>query len=85
MVITDSGGLQKEAFFFQKHCVTLREETEWTELVDNGFNRLAGADEVSIYNCLTEMIKKSSDFGLNLYGNGAASENIIHELLVQKR
>jgi UDP-GlcNAc3NAcA epimerase len=42
IVLTDSGGLQKEAFFFGKPCVTFREETEWTELVDGGFNGLAG-------------------------------------------
>ncbi len=45
MVITDSGGLQKEAFFLKKFCITLREETEWVELVDLGVNQIAGADE----------------------------------------
>ncbi len=48
LVITDSGGLQKEAFFFKKACVTLRDETEWVELVDNGFNVLVGADKEKI-------------------------------------
>lgn len=44
LVMTDSGGLQKEAYFFGKYCVTMRNETEWVELVDNGFNRLTRSD-----------------------------------------
>ncbi len=44
MVLTDSGGVQKEAFFFQKQCITMREQTEWVELVENGFNTLTGSD-----------------------------------------
>ena len=76
LVLTDSGGLQKEAFFFQKHCITLREETEWVELVTNGYNVLAGSDSVKILESYKLMISKSSDFNRNLYGNGHASETI---------
>jgi UDP-GlcNAc3NAcA epimerase len=79
LVMTDSGGLQKEAYFFAKQCITLRDETEWVELVENGFNTLVGADKTKIlaaFNNTTAF----SDKGLDLYGGGKASENIIAEL-----
>ena len=52
LVMTDSGGVQKEAFFFKKPCVILREQTEWVEIVDNGNALLAGADPVRIREAL---------------------------------
>ena len=80
LVMTDSGGLQKEAFFFQKPCITLRDETEWVELVGNGFNTIVGADKAKI---LTAFEKQNYDlnYDINLYGNGIASANIISGLL----
>lgn len=81
MVMTDSGGLQKEAFFFKKHCVTLRNETEWVELVKGGFNMLAGADNTQIVAAFHEMINKESDFSVNLYGGGHSAEIIVKELI----
>lgn len=80
LVMTDSGGLQKEAFFFHKPCVTLRDETEWIELVDKGFNILAGADHAKIVTNVTEMLNKDIDYNQELYGNGTASSNIIRAL-----
>jgi UDP-GlcNAc3NAcA epimerase len=82
LVITDSGGLQKEAYFFEKQCITLRDETEWVELVECGANTLVGADKQMIL----EAYKNNSEFAkekskLDLYGGGKASENIIKELL----
>jgi UDP-GlcNAc3NAcA epimerase len=81
-VMTDSGGLQKEAYFFEKQCITLREETEWVELVECGTNVLVGSDKEKIL----EIYKNNSKFNkenskLNLYGGGKASENIIKGLL----
>jgi len=82
LVITDSGGLQKEAYFFKKPCITLRDETEWTELVENGFNILAGADKEKILNvCKNYRTLFSNNNQLNLYGNGKASEGIVRELI----
>jgi UDP-N-acetylglucosamine 2-epimerase len=82
IVLTDSGGLQKEAFFFTKPCITLRNETEWIELVNNGFNELAGADKEKIIDCFIKMKNKKLDFNsnLNLYGNGQASKNVIETI-----
>lgn len=81
LVVTDSGGLQKEAFFFKKNCVTLRNETEWVELVENGFNIIAGTDRNNIRDCIDLMLNKKSDFSLTLYGNGNASKIIVEELM----
>ncbi len=80
LVITDSGGVQKEAFFFKKHCVTMREQTEWVELVENGFNMLCGSSPEKLYSSYSAMISKKSDFSKNLYGDGKASEVIATEL-----
>lgn len=78
LVLTDSGGLQKEAFFFSKPCVTLREETEWVELVENDCNSLAGAATEQVLNCFNKMIDKNiGDNHLKLYGNGNASRNVV--------
>ncbi len=80
MVMTDSGGLQKEAFFFKKPCITLRNETEWIELIKNNFNQIAGADKNKIINTYKNH-KFNTNFNINLYGNGKAAENIINQLI----
>ncbi len=80
MVMTDSGGLQKEAYFFRKPCVTLRNETEWTELIEAGVNRLGGFDKQRIMDAWNEFNKHNIGFPENLYGNGDASEKIIMHL-----
>ena len=80
MVITDSGGVQKEAFFFAKHCITLREQTEWVELVENGFNLLVGSDIDKLRDAFAFFKTKKSDFSINLYGNGKAAEMAAAEI-----
>jgi UDP-GlcNAc3NAcA epimerase len=81
LVLTDSGGLQKEAFFFQKPCVTLRDETEWVELVDNGFNYLAGSDTQRILEAATVMQRTVVVDEDDMYGGGRAASNIVSSLL----
>lgn len=81
LVITDSGGLQKEAFFFHKNCITLRNETEWVELVENEYNALAGNNADKIYQTYKMMLGRNNDFSKNLYGNGKACEVIVSTLL----
>lgn len=81
LVMTDSGGLQKEAFFFSQPCITLRDQTEWVELIDNGVNVLAGASEKEIVEQVEKMRNIKVDNTLNLYGGGKASANIADELL----
>lgn len=76
LVLTDSGGLQKEAYFFDKYCVTLRDETEWVELIQNGFNQLAGADESEIIKAYQQFVSKPFEKHIDLYGGGKASANI---------
>lgn len=80
LVITDSGGLQKEAFFFGKACVTIREQTEWVELVENGFNVIAGTNTENICNQVNKMLNKKLDFSIDLYGNGNAAQNIMNSV-----
>lgn len=80
-VITDSGGLQKEAFFFKKFCITTRDETEWIELIDNGFNVVVGAVQEKILSEAKKIANKSANFDLDLYGKGKASQVIVEEIL----
>ena len=80
--MTDSGGLQKQAFFLSKPCITLRDETEWVELIENRVNVLVGANKAKIL----DAFKNNSTFSnanttLDLYGGGYASERIVTELL----
>jgi UDP-GlcNAc3NAcA epimerase len=82
MVLTDSGGLQKEAFFFGKYCITLRDQTEWIELVESGFNTLAGADKSKIIACFENADSANLNFNVNLYGEGQTASFILDHLKI---
>jgi len=81
LVITDSGGVQKEAFFFGKFCITLREQTEWTELVEHGFNALVGTDTKLLDDFFKMFMNKNADFSIDFYGNGKAAEIAVEAIL----
>ncbi|MCK4078405.1 MULTISPECIES: non-hydrolyzing UDP-N-acetylglucosamine 2-epimerase [Acinetobacter] len=72
LIVTDSGGVQKEAYFHGKYCITLREETEWIELVDQGFNTLVGCNAEAIKNGIIFNLDKHIS-NKNLYGTGVTS------------
>lgn len=75
-VISDSGGLQKESFFFEKQCIVIRDETEWTELIDLGYNYLVGADTELIVEKANQMVSNEMVFKDKPFGNGEAARGI---------
>jgi UDP-GlcNAc3NAcA epimerase len=83
VALTDSGGLQKEAAFHGVPCVTLRNETEWVELVDNGLNWLAGADAERIAELALWAANKTVSLPAQLYGDGHAADRVAATLLAR--
>lgn len=83
MVVTDSGGLQKEAFFNKKPVIIARTETEWVELVRNGFGKIVASDTDEMYAAFQYYSKNQLDFSINLYGNevGEKIYKSVHELI----
>lgn len=79
-VITDSGGLQKEAFFAKKYCITVRDETEWVELIKSNNNVLCSACRNDIFKKFSN-IKEFNFSNHSIYGNGNAADLILESLL----
>lgn len=73
-IITDSGGVQKEAFFMKKPCITMRDETEWVETVENDWNRIVGTDKEKILDAIVNFIPSQRQ--MDIFGDGKSSEKI---------
>lgn len=79
VILTDSGGVQKEAYWVGVPCVTLREETEWAETVAVGWNRLAGCNPDRIVEATYQV--RPSNGRPPFYGDGHAAGHIVHHLV----
>lgn len=83
LIVTDSGGVQKEAFFFKKPCVILRAQTEWVELVECGAALLADAQVSKITQAFTHFMSQETLQFPAIFGDGAAAEFICQEMISQ--
>ena len=82
LIATDSGGVQKEAFFHRVPCVTLRDETEWTELVEIGWNRVISPTSCkAIVEAIDSVLSGPDGSDVSLYGNGTAATKITQHIL----
>ena len=77
-ILTDSGGVQKEAYFHRIPCITMREETEWTETVETGWNTLVGTDTEKILQAVAHLAIPDTE--ISEYGIGKAALTIINLL-----
>ncbi|NLZ49298.1 MAG: UDP-N-acetylglucosamine 2-epimerase (non-hydrolyzing) [Clostridiales bacterium] len=74
-IVTDSGGVQKEAFFMAKPCITMRDETEWVETVENGWNIIVGTDKDKILEAISNFTPQNERE--DIFGNGKAANEIL--------
>jgi len=81
LIITDSGGLQKEAYFFRKPCVILREQTEWVEIVKNGNAILTGSNYDKIKSAIIDLLEKNDYTYPPIFGDGNAGHFICSKIL----
>jgi UDP-GlcNAc3NAcA epimerase len=84
VLLTDSGGVQKEAYFYGVPCVTMRDETEWTETVTSGWNTLVGADPARIVAAVDKALAGRPGEHPALYGDGKAGEKIVDSLVTYR-
>ena len=81
LILTDSGGVQKEAFFFKVPCATLRDQTEWVELVESDWNVLVDVTKDSIAEVALQRYGRKGRDNFNPYGDGKTAERILEILL----
>lgn len=81
LILTDSGGVQKEAYFLQRPCLILREQSEWTELLQEGGHLLVGCDPERIEKGADDLLKEKASWNPHHYGRGDAAEKILKVLL----
>ncbi len=81
LIVTDSGGVQKEAYFHAVPCITLRDETEWVETIESGWNILAGADKEKIIAAVGAQRQRRNITPAAIYGDGHAAQAIVRILL----
>lgn len=80
LAVTDSGGLQKEAFFNKKYCIIAREETEWVELVTNGFAKIVSSDKEKMFKAFKDFQNSEANFEKDLFGENVG-EKIYNEII----
>ena len=81
LIVTDSGGVQKEAYFLEKPCIIMLDETPWTELIDSGTAILTGNDPAKIRAAYETLSNKQLSFNRGLYGDGKAADFIVSKII----
>jgi UDP-GlcNAc3NAcA epimerase len=81
IILTDSGGVQKEAYFFRKPCLIFRDQTEWTELVETGHARLAGYQTADVLSAFDSLLSADNLHFPPLFGDGRAAQFICEKIL----